>query len=96
MFGNVFFSMIRAPNQLLPKTKVVDLFFLYNFYFGQISSAYMKFGVSVGQTGVKIIQTSKQFSCSSTVLARRLTAAVAAGERRHALAIAPRRRSSPR
>ena len=36
------------------------------------------------------------FSCSSTVLARRLTATMAAGERRHASAIAPRRCSSPR
>ena len=30
--------MIRASNQFSPKTKVVDLLFLYNFYFGQISS----------------------------------------------------------
>ena len=52
----MFFSLIRAPNQLSPKTKVVDLLFLYNFYFGQIPSFYMKFGVSAGQTGVKIIQ----------------------------------------
>ena len=35
----MFFSLIRAPNQLSPKTKVVDFLFLYNFYFGQISSS---------------------------------------------------------
>ena len=52
--------MIRAPNQLSPKTKVVDLLFLYNFYFGQISCSHMEFGVSASQFKVKIIQTKKQ------------------------------------
>ena len=46
--------MIRASIQLLPKTKVVDLLFLYNFYFGQISCSHMKFGVLGGQTLDKI------------------------------------------
>jgi len=32
----MFFSLIQTLNQVLPKTKVVDLIFLYNFYFGQI------------------------------------------------------------
>src|SRR6185312_8013754 len=41
-----------------PKTKVVDLIFLYNFYFGQISSFNMKFGALGGRTLVKSIQTS--------------------------------------
>jgi hypothetical protein len=41
--------MIRAPNQFSPKTKVVALLLLYNFYFDQIPSFYMKFGVSTGQ-----------------------------------------------
>ena len=35
----MFFSLIEASNQVLPKTKVVDFLFLYNFYFGQISSS---------------------------------------------------------
>ena len=66
--------MIRTSNQLSPKTKVVDLLFLYNFYFGQIPSFYMKFGVSAGQIWVKIVQTSKQwFSSASTVQPRRHT-----------------------
>src|SRR6185312_13768414 len=34
--------MIRASNQFSPKSKVVDLLFLYNFYFGQISSCCAK------------------------------------------------------
>ena len=38
----MFFSLIRAPNQFSPKSKVVDLLFLYNFYFGQISSCCAK------------------------------------------------------
>ena len=50
----MFFSLIRAPNQLPPKTKVVHLLFLYNLYFGQITSFHMKFGVLDGQTLVKI------------------------------------------
>ena len=58
--------MIRAPNQLSPKTKVVDLLFLYNFYFGQIPSGYMKFRVLSGQRSNQFIQTGH---CSSTVLA---------------------------
>ena len=39
---DAFFSLIRVSNQLSPETKVVDLLFLYNFYFGQISSFYIK------------------------------------------------------
>ena len=59
--------MIRAPNQLSPKTKVVDLLFLYNFYFGQISCSHMEFGVSACQFQVKIIQTKKQcLHCART------------------------------
>ena len=93
--------MIRAPNQLLPKTKVVDLLSLYNFYFGQIPSFYMKFGVLAGQTRAKIIQTSKQcLSCARYCAPDAHTAAVVAGERVHASAIAPdlgvERRSYPR
>ena len=51
----MFFSLIRAPNQFSPKSKVVDLLSLYNFYFGQISCSHMKFGVLGGQTLLKII-----------------------------------------
>ena len=47
--------MTRASNQLAPKTKVVDLLSLYNFYFGQISGFNMKFGVLGSQTLIKII-----------------------------------------
>jgi len=47
--------MIRASNQLSPKSKVVDLLSLYNFYFGQISCSNVKFGVLGGQTLIKII-----------------------------------------
>ena len=47
--------MIRASNQLSPKSKVVDLVSLYNFYFGQISCSNVKFGVLGGQTLIKII-----------------------------------------
>ena len=61
----MFLSLIGAPNQLPPKTKVVDLVILYNFYFGQISSCYMKFGVLFGQNQVKFIEPGH---CSSTVL----------------------------
>ena len=35
----MFFSLIESSNQVLSKTKVVDFLFLYNFYFGQISSS---------------------------------------------------------
>jgi len=42
VFNRIFFFMIQVSNQLLPKTKVVDLLFPYNFYFGRISSSYMK------------------------------------------------------
>ena len=58
-------SLIRASNRFSPKTKVVDLFFLYNFYFGQISSFYMEIGVSTSQTRAKIFQTSEQSNCSA-------------------------------
>ena len=57
--------MIRAPNQFLPKTKVVDLIFLYNFYFGQIPSFYMKFRLSTGQTRVNLV--SNEFTVSDSV-----------------------------
>ena len=61
----MFFSLIRAPNQFSPKSKVVDLLSLYNFYFGQISCSHMKFGVLGGQTLLKIIQTnSTRLLCS--------------------------------
>ena len=67
--------MIRAPNQFSPKTKVVDLSFLYNFYFGQISSCYMKFGVSVNQNRVKIFKCDhcalQCFSCAAPTPYRR-------------------------
>ena len=46
----MFFSLIRVPNQLAPKTKVVDLLSLYNFYFGQISCSNVKFGALDGQS----------------------------------------------
>ena len=49
--------MIRASNQLLPKTKVVDLFFLYNFYFGQISSSYINFEFQLVKLCSKSFQT---------------------------------------
>ena len=49
----MFLSLIRSSNQLVPKNKVVDHLVLYNFYFGQISSANMKFGVLSGQILVK-------------------------------------------
>jgi hypothetical protein len=45
--------MIRASNQLSPKTKVVALIVLYNFYFGQISRSNVKFGVLDGQSQLK-------------------------------------------
>ena len=45
--------MIRGSNQLSPKTKVVALIVLYNFYFGQISGFNMKFGVLDGQSQLK-------------------------------------------
>jgi len=34
----MFFSLTQVSNQLSPKSKIVDLFFLYNFYSGQNSS----------------------------------------------------------
>ena len=49
----MFFSLIRASNQLSPKTKVVVLIVLYNFYFGQISRSNVKFGVLDGQSQLK-------------------------------------------
>ena len=52
--------MIRASNQLVPKNKVVDHLVLYNFYFGQISSAYMKFHVLGGQNLIKMHSNSVQ------------------------------------
>jgi len=69
----MFFSLIRAPNQFSPKSKVVDLLSLYNFYFGQISCSHMKFGVLGSQTLLKNI--SNEFN-SFTVLS---TPAHAAG-----------------
>ena len=67
--------MIRASNQILPKTKVVDLSFLYNFSFDQISSCYMKFGVSVNQNRVKICKCDhcalQCFSCAAPTPYRR-------------------------
>ena len=89
--------MIRASNQLSPKTKVVDLLFLYNFYFGQISCSHRKFGVSACQFQVKIIQTMKQClhcarHCDAPTPYRRLWPAASF----HASAIAFERRSSPR
>ena len=87
-------SPIRVSNQVSPKTKVVDLSFFYNFYFGQISSCYMKFGVSVNQNQVKILKFDhcalQCLHCAAPTPSRRL----AAGERRLASAITPRRRSS--
>ena len=50
----MFFSVIRASNQVVPKNKVVDFLVLYNFYFDQISGFNMKFGVLGGQTLDKI------------------------------------------
>ena len=50
--------MIRASIQLSPKKKVVDLLFLYNFYFGQISSSYMKICILDRQTRIKFSQMS--------------------------------------
>jgi len=67
----MFFSLIRAPNQFLPKSKVVDLLSLYNFYFGQISCSHMKFGVLGGQTLLKIISNEfNSFTVLSTPYAR--------------------------
>jgi hypothetical protein len=58
-------SLIRSSNQLVPKNRVVDLIVLYNFYFGQISSAHMKFGVLGCQTLVKSMQmNSSRLLCS--------------------------------
>ena len=48
--------MIRASIQLSPKTKVIDLIVLYNFYFGQISCSNVKFGALDGQSRLKITQ----------------------------------------
>ena len=48
--------MIRASNQLSPKTKVVALIVLYNFYFGQISCSNVKFGALEGQSPLKTTQ----------------------------------------
>ena len=45
--------MIRPSNQLSPKTKVVDLLSLYNFYFDQILSANVKFRELDGQNWLK-------------------------------------------
>ena len=89
--------MIRASNRFSPKTKVVDLFFLYNFYFGQISCSHMKFGVSTSRIRVKIIQTKKQClhcarHCDAPTPYQRLWPAASF----HMSAIACERRSSPR
>ena len=81
--------MIRASNQVSPKTKVVDLSFSYNFYFGQISSCYMKFGVSVNQNRVKILKFNH---CSLQCLycdARRPYRRLCSSAPLHASAIAP-------
>ena len=51
--------MIRASIQLSTKTKVVDLLFLYNFYFGQISCSHMRSGVLGGQTLIKKINSNE-------------------------------------
>ena len=45
--------MIRVSIQLSPKSKVVDFLVLCNFYFGQISSSYIKFGALDGQSRLK-------------------------------------------
>ena len=50
-------SLIRASIQLSPKSKVVDFFVLYNFYFGQISCWNVKFGVLDGQSRLKVTQS---------------------------------------
>ena len=42
--------------------KVVDLLFLYNFYFGQISNSYIKIWVLASQTRVKISQNVSLFA----------------------------------
>ena len=60
--------MIRASNPLSPKTKFVDLIVLYNFYFGQISSAHMKFQVLDGQKQLKYMGSGH---CVSLSLERR-------------------------
>src|SRR6185312_3550385 len=77
--------MIRASNQFAPKTKVVDILFLYNFYFGQISSCHMKFRVSISQTRVKIDQRDHCAALLVTVLVRRraLNASAVAALDRH-------------
>ena len=49
--------MIRASNQLSPKTKVVALIVLYNFYFGKISCSNVKFGALDGQSRLKVTQS---------------------------------------
>ena len=48
--------MIRVSIQLSPKSKVVDFLVLYNFYFGQISSSYIKFGALDGQSRLKSLK----------------------------------------
>ena len=59
--------MIRASNQLWPKSKVVDLLSLYNFYFGQMSCSNVKFGALDGQSWLKITQSRY---CAFPVVAR--------------------------
>ena len=49
--------MIQASNQLSPKTKVVALIVLYNFYFGKISCSNVKFGALDGQSRLKVTQS---------------------------------------
>ena len=89
MFDLVFVLDLSSKS-ISAKTKVVDLLILSNFYFGQISCSHMKFGVSTGQTRAKIIQTSKQcIYCARHCEPDAHTAAVVAGERVHASAIAP-------
>ena len=56
--------MIRASYQVVPKNKVVDHLVLYNFYFGQNSSAIMKFEDLDGQNQLKIIDCGH---CASPV-----------------------------
>ena len=65
--------MIRTSNQLSPKSKVVDLLFLYNFYFGQNSSANMKFGVLSGQILAKPFKPGSTAPLLAAVPTRRRT-----------------------
>ena len=83
--------------------KVVDLLFVYNFYFGQISCLHMKFGVSASRFRVQIIQNlSLGFTvpllflyCARHGVFAGHTGDCARRRRFHASAIASERRSSP-